>query len=325
MSAPRTLVLVPAGKMGHEVQCVGVAERLGAAPVVERVVLRPPWSWLAPHGPAAPHLRPLLSTDADLVLASGRQAIPLARAIAARPAPRPFVAVLQAPRVAAGAFDLVWANSHDRIAGANVLQSVTSPNRLTVDGLRTAAGALEARLPDLPKPWVGVLVGGTSGSYRLDEPDAAALGAALADFAARHGVSLVITPSRRTGAANVAALAAALAATPHFLWRGDGDNPLMGIYGCADAFVVTCDSVNMIGEAAFTGKPILAWPLPGGRAKFRRFHEAMVAHGALRWFDGTLPAADYAPLDATGLVAEAVRAGLSQRGETAPAARPAAP
>lgn len=325
MSGPRTLVIVPAGKMGHEVQCLGVAERLGATPVIERVTLRPPWSWLAPHGPAAPHLRPLVSTDADLVLASGRQAIPLARAIAARPAPRPFVAVLQAPRIDAAAFDLVWANTHDRISGPNVLQSVTSPNRLTASGLAAAARSLEARLTDLPKPWVGVLVGGTSGSYRLDEPDAAALGVALADFAARHGVSLVITPSRRTGEANVDALSTALSGTPHFLWRGDGDNPLMGIYGCAHAFVVTCDSVNMIGEAAFTGKPILVWPLPGGRAKFRRFHDAMIAHGAMHWFDGTLPGAAYAPLDATGMVADAVRAGLSQRGETAPVDRPAAP
>lgn len=325
MSAPRTLIVAPAGKMGHEVQCVGVAERLGATPVIERVSLRPPWSWLAPHGPVAPHLRPLVATDADLVLASGRQAIPLARAIAARPAPRPFVAVLQAPRIDAAAFDLVWANTHDRIAGPNVIQSVTSPNRLTAEGLAAAAEALSARLPDLPRPWVGVLVGGTSGSYRLDPPDADALGEALACFAARHGVSLVITPSRRTGEANIAALSAALRTTPHFLWRGEGDNPLMGIYGCADAFVVTCDSVNMIGEAAFTGKPILAWPLPGGRAKFRRFHDAMVAHGAMRWFDGTLPGAAYAPLDATGRVAEAVRAGLSQRGKPALADGPAAP
>lgn len=313
MSPPRTLVLAPAGKTGHEVQCVGVAERLGATPRIERVSLAPPWSWLAPRGPAAPSLKPLVAADADLVLASGRQVIPLARAIARRPEPRPFVAVLQAPRTDPAAFDLVWANVHDRLSGPNVLQSVTSPNRLTEAGLAEAAATLKARLPDLPGPWVGVLVGGTSGSYRLGETEAAALGEALAAFAARHGVSLVVTPSRRTGDANVALLAEALAATPHFLWRGEGDNPLLGIYGCSEAFVVTCDSVNMIGEAAFTGKPILAWPLPGGRAKFRRFHEAMVRHGAMRWFDGSLPRADYAPLDATGLVAEAIRSHLANR------------
>jgi len=313
MTAPRTLVLAPAGKVGHEVQCVGVAERLGADPRIERVTLSPPWSWLAPRGPAAPHLRTLVETDADLVLASGRQAVPLARAIARRPSPRPFVTVLQAPRTDPAAFDLVWANTHDRLDGPHVLQSVTSPNRLTVDGLARAASALRARLPQLPAPWVGVLVGGTNGTYRLGEAEATALGEALAAFAARHGVSLVITPSRRTGETNLARLEAALAETPHFLWRGEGDNPLLGIYGCSQAFVVTCDSVNMIGEAAFTGKPILAWPLPGGRAKFRRFHEAMVAHGAMRWFDGSLPPADYTPLDTTGMVADAILARMAER------------
>ncbi|MEW5423383.1 mitochondrial fission ELM1 family protein [Amorphus sp. 3PC139-8] len=305
--APSTLVIVPAGKMGHEVQCVGVAEALGATPDILRVTLRPPWSWLAPHGPAQPSLSHHIATDADLVLASGRQAIPLARAIARRQSPRPLVVAIQAPRTNPADFDLVWANTHDRLSGPNVITSVTSPNRLTKDGLAVAAAHLRARLPDLPTPWVGVLVGGTSQSYRFGPDEAAALGDALATFAARHDVSLVITPSRRTGEDNVDVLEARLAATPHWIWRGEGDNPLFGIYGGADAFVVTCDSVNMIGEASFTGKPILAWPLPGGRAKFGRFHEAMVAHGAMRWFDGTWPAASYPSFDTTAAVAAAIR------------------
>ncbi len=48
--------------------------------------------------------------------------------------------------------------------------------------------------------------------------------------------------------------------------------PYFGILGAADALVVTCDSVNMLGEAAFTGKPLYAWRLEGGSAKFDAFH-----------------------------------------------------
>ncbi|MDQ0314110.1 mitochondrial fission ELM1 family protein [Amorphus orientalis] len=308
---PETLVVVPSGKVGHEVQCLGVAEALGASAEIARIKLRRPWSWLAPHGPPQPDQRPLVHTNADLVLASGRQAIPLARAIARRKGPRPLVVAIQAPRADVGAFDLVWANSHDRLTGPNVIQTVTSPNRLTEARLAEAAAALRARLPDLSDPWTGVLVGGASGSYRFGLDDARSLGEALAAFSRRHGASLLITPSRRTGAENVAAIAAALSDTPHWIWQGDGENPLLGIYGAAEAFVVTCDSVNMLGEAAFTGKPVLAWPMPGGRRKFDRFHAALVSHGAMHWFDGSLPKASYAPMDATREIATAIRQKLA--------------
>ena len=52
---------------------------------------------------------------------------------------------------------------------------------------------------------------------------------------------------------------------------------IIAYMGLADAFIVTCDSVNMLGEAAFTGKPVYAYRLPGGTPKFLQFQEALVS------------------------------------------------
>jgi uncharacterized protein len=64
--------------------------------------------------------------------------------------------------------------------------------------------------------------------------------------------------------------------------------------------------VNMAGEASVTGRPIHVFHPRGGRAKFRRYHAALEAHGATR---PLTPATDiravwtYEPLDAARIVA----------------------
>src|SRR3546814_5078500 len=90
----------------------------------------------------------------------------------------------------------------------------------------------------------------------------------------------MITPSRRTGARNEEILRRGLAGLPAEIWDGSGENPYFGILGLADHVIVTGDSVNMVSEAASTGKPVHVVHLPnshlrGSSAKFTRFHEAL--------------------------------------------------
>lgn len=299
------LALTP-GYAGNEVQCIGVLEALGIEPVVKRVSLGLPWRWLAPHGPAQPQADIALPWP-DLLLASGRRAVPHARMIRRRSGGRTFVAFLQNPRVSPENFDLVWVPRHDGLAGDNVVATLTSPHRLTPARLAAAAEAHAPKVAHLPRPLVCVLVGGSSGSFRLGRPEAERLGEDLALFAARHCCGLLVTPSRRTGRDIVAILQARLADAPAVVWNLEGDNPYFGHMGLAEAFVVTCESANMLGEAAFTGKPLYAYRLPGGNQRFARLHAEMKEHGALRWFDGGFESWTYPPLDATLTVAAAIR------------------
>jgi len=86
---------------------------------------------------------------------------------------------------------------------------------------------------------------------------------------------------------------------------------IVGRLGLADALVVTGDSVTMISEAAATGKPVHVVELPGGTAKFSRFHAGMGAAGITRPFDGRLESWDYPPLEETARAAAEIRRRLA--------------
>ena len=102
----------------------------------------------------------------------------------------------------------------------------------------------------------------------------------------------------------------ALKGVPHIVWDGSGDNPYFGFLALADAIVVTEDSVNMVTEAAGTGKPVYVQGLPGRSNRLARFHRLMRERGATRPFQGRLESWSYAPINDTEMVAAAVRQAL---------------
>ena len=97
---------------------------------------------------------------------------------------------------------------------------------------------------------------------------------------------------------------------PAIIWDGTGDNPYFGFLGLADAIVVTGDSVNMVTEAAGTGKPVFVQALKGRSTRLACFHRLMRERGATRPFEGRLETWTYAPINDTELVASAVRRAL---------------
>lgn len=311
-STPLSAWVISSGKTGHDVQSLGVVEALGVDPRIVSVAPRGLYRHLAPWGPAAPNPE-FVPPWPDLAIGSSRQTVPYLRAVRKRSKGRTFTVVLQTPGISPKNFDLVWVPEHDRLRGQNVISTLTSPHRLTPERLAAAGEAWAPRLAHLKRPFVTVLIGGASGAYRFGLEEAGRLGADLRGFAQRSGASLLITASRRTGSDNMARLRESLGDVPAAVWEAGEENPYFGFMALADAFVVTCDSSNMIGEAAYTGQPVYAYELPGGSAKFARFHEGMISSGAMRWFDGALDRWDHPPLDATRTIAEAVRARMARR------------
>ena len=100
---------------------------------------------------------------------------------------------------------------------------------------RAKPQAFAPRVAHLPKPHLGVLVGGANAAYRFGAAETARLAAALRSAIDARGGSLLVTPSRRTGEANTALLRKRLEDVPAFIWNGEGANPYFGILGLADA------------------------------------------------------------------------------------------
>ncbi len=300
-------------KPGNENPCRGLAEAVGLETTIKRVYPRAPWSRLPPQLWFAPLRAPGPGSDAlappwpDLLIAAGRQTVALSIAIRRRSGKRIFSVQVLNPAVGFDNFDLVVAPQHDHVSGGNVITTLGAMNRVTTVRLAAAARDVATSVKHLPYPRIAVLLGGNSKRHSLDTTVAAEIGDRLAGFARSAGAGLMVTPSRRTGDDNAAALRARLDVTNSVMWDGQGDNPYFGYLAQADAIVVTGDSVAMVSEACTTGKPVYIVDLPGGSEKFREFHENLRRAGYVRPFSGAYEHWEYAPLRETEYVAAEVR------------------
>lgn len=325
---PPSCWVITDGKAGMENQCVGLAEAVGCVPVIKRIRLRGPWRQLSPYLPLSLERGLESGSDAlaapwpDLLVTSGRQAVGAALAIRRRSGGRTFCVHIQNPGVPFSRFDLVAIPRHDGKSGPNVLSTIGALHRVTPERLAADAALFAPRLAHLPHPRVAVLIGGSNGVYTMTEAVTRTLADRLARLA-RDGVSLMITASRRTGAANEAVLRERLtdgdpgsdsvAGGRVEMWDGRGTNPYFAYLGLADAIICTCDSVSMVSEAISTGKPVHVIMLDGGSPKFDRFLADMAADGYTRPFDGRLESWHYTPPDDTARVAADVRRRMTAR------------
>ncbi len=307
------------GKPGMENQCVGLAEALDVAHEIKRISLRSPWRQLSPYFRAFLRFAPaadcadIAAPWPDLVIASGRQSVPVGLRIRRTSRGRTFLVQIQDPVIDPQHFDLVIVPAHDRVRGDNVLVTIGSMHRVTPAQLEGAAERHRERLAHLPERRVAVLIGGDNAVYRLTPTLMRRLAGQLAALARDHGVGFMVTPSRRTGASNEAILREALAGLPAEIWNGSGENPYFAYLGLAHAIIATGDSVNMVSEAASTGKPVHIVDLEGGSAKFAAFHKSMRDAGITRPFTGELEHWDYPPPDETRRAADAIRDRIAAR------------
>lgn len=291
-------------RAGTAAQALGLAERLGVG--FRRIPLA--WGPLAALPIPWPSLAGLADRSAfappwpRLVISAGRRSAPVARWLRARGA-RSVHAMR--PGFGAADFDLLVIGAHDAPRPApNTLAIRGAMHRLTPE---TLAGAAAARpdLAALPRPRVGLLLGGPVRAEGMAPEAAARIGRASAAL----GASLLASTSRRTGAAAAAALREAIAGVPHHLhlFGAPGPNPYAAILGLADLLVVTGDSISMLSEALMTSAPLLIAD-PGGLGPRHRALAADLFAAGLAAPLGAAPPAPRTPLDETGRVAALIRA-----------------
>lgn len=293
------------GGAGHEAQCLGVFDELNINPVIKRVNPQGWYRTLAPIGPADPHSE-IIPPWPDILIVSGRQALPYARYIRRRSRGKSFVVVLQRPGLPSSWFDFIWVPQHDKLSGSNVLSTLTSPNRITNERIKSEVSRYQHVISNLPKPLVTVLIGGPSRSFEFGLQEAEQFADDLIKLHQKTGCSFLITPSYRTGTPLIDFFNQRLAHIPVRIGDVDGGNPYLGYLGLADFVIVTADSVNMLGEAASTGRPVYAYPIPHRHNKFLYFYQSMIDCGAMRWYNGDLESWTYEPVNATSLIAHEI-------------------
>ncbi len=290
---------------GLQAQALGLAEAAGLTP--EIVALRPrrPWAWVgAAVWPAPLRAVGLREPPPGVLFTAGGTAGAVGAACHKRGS---VVVQVQNPRMSLRHFDLVVANAHDGLSGANVIVTRTALHRATPARLEAARAIWGARLAGLPRPLVAVLVGGSNGRFRLGAAEGAALAGALVGMMGRDRVGVALTASRRTPAVVRGLLREALVPRGGWVWDMTGENPYFGLLALADAIVVTVDSISMVSEAVATHAPVLLADLPGRSARIGRFRRGLVEMGRVRAFSGRFESWPVAPLDDTAQAGAEVR------------------
>lgn len=303
--------IISDGKIGDDVQCRAVAAGLSSAFEQRTVAPRAPWVWLAPWGPIDPRdapsnpSSPIAPPFPDVVVASGRRAIPYARAVKRASGGRSLVVFLKNPRAAFSDADVIWAPAHDRLEGANVFSTLTSPHGLG-PRLEEARRKPGPEIAALKKPVLGVVLGGAGGGASYDQSVAADLAQKIKSAAASFA-SVAVTPSRRTPDYLLSAVGDVLTGRDAFVWGGAGNNPYVDILASADTLVVTADSHNMMSEALAMGAGVYAYRPPKLAPKLAWFLNELESQGAVRSFTGEAETFSTEPVNATDDIVAEVR------------------
>ncbi len=278
-------------------------------------VWMPPASWPDPLGALPANERAQLSAPwPDVWIGSGRRAVPYSMRVRKWSEGKTLVVQTQDPKVPLDTFDLVIPPEHDQLEGANVMSTVGSPAYFAAGDLEEAALQF-GDLTSEPGLKLAVIIGGKSKAHDLPPARLAEIEADLTKLAG-DGIRLWVTVSRRTpeqARIRLRRLCEQLGARFFESEAVDGANPYLAFLSLSDAILVTEDSSNMISEAAWFGKPVYLYALPGGSEKFTRLHDSFIRSGSARWFDGKIESWSSTPLREIDRAADRIVAMLLER------------
>ena len=264
--------LVLSDKGGDNRQVEIIAHGLGWPGERKYVHMRPGYVKGKPQIGASLHHIDLARSDPleppwpDLVITIGRRAAMAALWIREQAAGRTKIVLIGKPHGRLEPYDLIVVSRAENAVPPlpNVLPIALPLMRIEPDALAAAAEFWRPRLADLPRPLIGVLVGGPNIHFRHTGALVDRLLEAVGNIVARTGGTPYVITSRRTPVAVVEALQARLPPEARlFAWAGEAEaNPYQALLALADGLIVTADSISMMVEVIRAGKPLAICPVP---------------------------------------------------------------
>ncbi|MFP4472434.1 MAG: ELM1/GtrOC1 family putative glycosyltransferase [Candidatus Omnitrophota bacterium] len=314
----RNILILDDGRTGHLRQSQAVAREIGAVQALSSnegssfsrtvpVIYCSKWSrkalvitaWLGPALPlafcrwmikrsvTAETFDVLFCGRADIVISAGTSCAPLNR-LWSREDGAKNIQILKPGVLPMGVFDQVILPEHDlkdrRGQAGNVTVTKGAPNLIDDAYLESSSRELLGHYSHLKmrdKFRIGVLLGGDTKNYVLDESLVKILVNQLKDVSVQLNADIMITTSRRTSRK-----------VENLLFRElkkDDRCPLLiianrqnvpeavgGILALSDVLVVSGDSISMVSEAATAGRRVVVFPVKqrsgGRRAETHKHH-----------------------------------------------------
>lgn len=271
-TSPRIWMVI-GDRLGDNSQVENLVSGLGLPCERRYVRVKDPWVKGKPKVvPSLHHLDldasdPLEPPWPDMVVTVGRRLSMVALWIQQQSGGRTKLVLVGKPSGSPEPFSLIVTSAEVQMAPRPNVMRISLP-LLKVDRERICAAAEQwrDRLAPLPRPLIGILVGGPTNPFVFNRNVREGLLQTAREVVERDGGTPYVTTSPRTPPRVVKALREGLPSRAKFFeWRrGAEDNPYQALLGLADGFVVTGDSISMIVEVAKLGKPLAVFPLPYG-------------------------------------------------------------
>ncbi len=265
--------MIVGDRLGDNAQVENLVAALGLPCERRYVKVKDPWNKGKPKVSASLFHIDLEGSDAlappwpDLVITVGRRLSMVALWIQEQSGGSTKLALVGKPSGSSDPFSLIVTSAEVQIApGPNVLNISLPMLKVDEERIRAAADEWRDRLAPLPRPLIGILVGGPTNPFVFNRRVRNGLLKTAIDVVEKQGGTPYVTTSPRTPPKVVKALREGLPEQARFFeWRrGAQDNPYHALLGLADGFVATGDSISMLVEVVKLRKPLAIFPLPYG-------------------------------------------------------------
>ena len=295
---------ITTGEASLQNQTLGLAKSLSDA--VEQYVVQPhkffgklPAFMVPAWSLALPEIK-----SASVLISCGRKSAAYSLALK-KQNPDLITIHIHDPQIPTKYFDLVVPMQHDNCRGKNIYPVKTAIHHLQQADLLNATTGFESRLAQMPEKKVAFLLGGNTKDYTFSEANFNTLIEGIASLR-QKGIGILLSTARRTPDKYKEYLKR-FSEPDMWVYTGEGENPYLCFLQEADSFVITAESVSMVSEALFTGKPVQVFPLEGFNKRLDRFKNHLLEQDLIRVWQGELESYHYPKQDSKLAAAEYIR------------------